>query len=383
MTDTAYGWLPERHLGVAATLAHADELIGQVSDLLFVYQTQCGDVVQLSEVRAGSVSKTTVVGVTPIPRKVALLTADALVALRAALEHTLFAEVEYLDGSPLEERAARLVEMPAAHTLENFQKWTAKSPAHRPPSLRAGSELVRRIDGLQPYHRRRDPQDHPLALLASHTNHAKHRTPAVTAVRIAAMYHDDQVPQGLSDLAPRPEGPLRVGDVLAETPIGTQSGVTLFPMIGVNRPGTAEWPVLMNELGHIADWVRTQAVPRLVTGAEPSQPPLPARYDISVGHPDERHALVGGLMLPAAERHRQRLSAAADRANLSDLIGDMPGAPDRQHVTAWLDHLTDEQVLERGFTPNPTNDPHINRSNLDLLQRLIDEASRFRPDEQQ
>jgi hypothetical protein len=28
-------WLPERHLGVAATLSHADELIGQVADLLF------------------------------------------------------------------------------------------------------------------------------------------------------------------------------------------------------------------------------------------------------------------------------------------------------------------------------------------------------------
>jgi hypothetical protein len=40
MIDQTYPWLPERHLGVAATPSHADELIGQVADLLFDYQTQ-------------------------------------------------------------------------------------------------------------------------------------------------------------------------------------------------------------------------------------------------------------------------------------------------------------------------------------------------------
>ena len=64
-----------------------------------------------------------------------------------------------------------------------------------PSSLRAGSELVRRISGLQPLHRQSDPQEHPLARLVKRTNHAKHRTPAITAVRLAAMYADDRMPR--------------------------------------------------------------------------------------------------------------------------------------------------------------------------------------------
>lgn len=40
MTHSQLTWLLNRHLGVAATLSHADELIGQVGDLLFDYQTK-------------------------------------------------------------------------------------------------------------------------------------------------------------------------------------------------------------------------------------------------------------------------------------------------------------------------------------------------------
>lgn len=45
----AYAWLPDHQLGVAATLSHADELVGQVSDLLFAYQTRPGGVFELEE----------------------------------------------------------------------------------------------------------------------------------------------------------------------------------------------------------------------------------------------------------------------------------------------------------------------------------------------
>ncbi len=245
MTDHTYAWLPVRHLGVAATLSHADELIGQVADLLFDYQTQPNGVFQLTEVPADRISQTIVERVAPIPRKVPLLVADALVALRAALEHTLFAEVEFLDGAPLDEKAARLVEMPASDSYEKFEEWKKKQLRNRPPSLCAGSELVRRIDALQPFHRRNEPRAHPLARLVLHTNHAKHRTPAITAVRLAAMYEDDQMPRSVRDLAPRPEEPLHVGDVIAEPPLGARVPVTLFPTVGINRPGTDRWPVLM------------------------------------------------------------------------------------------------------------------------------------------
>lgn len=46
-------WLPDRHLGVTATLAHVDELVRRVGELLFDYQTQCSDVVRLREVSDG------------------------------------------------------------------------------------------------------------------------------------------------------------------------------------------------------------------------------------------------------------------------------------------------------------------------------------------
>ncbi|ALL79633.1 hypothetical protein AD006_31085 (plasmid) [Pseudonocardia sp. EC080610-09] len=89
MSDDTLDWLPERHLGVAAPLSHTDELISQIFDLLFVSQTQVDDVIGLVEVPVGRISRTVVSRVAPIPRKVPLLVADALVALRAVLEHVL------------------------------------------------------------------------------------------------------------------------------------------------------------------------------------------------------------------------------------------------------------------------------------------------------
>ncbi|MFC0100991.1 hypothetical protein ACFFKH_26180 [Micromonospora marina] len=379
MTDSTPHWLPERHLGVAATLSHADELIGQVGDLLFAYQTQADGVVGLREVPTRSLSRTVVDSVAPIPRKVPLLVADALVALRAALEHALFAEVEFLEGAPLDEKAARLVEMPASDTYEKFEAWTRKQLRDRPPSLRAGSELVRRIDRLQPFHRQRDPQMHPLARLVLHTNHAKHRTPAITAVRLAAMYREDHMPRSVRDLPSRPEEPLRVGSVIAETPIGTIIPVTLFPTVGINRPGTDRWPVLMHELDEISSWVRTQAVPRLITGTEPPEPALPARYEIAVGHQDERQAISVGSSVSAADRQKQRLTAAAARTDLVDLVSRVDDSPSDQQIAAWLANLADGEVLDRmsRLKATHTHDPGVILQNVEVLEGLRDEALGF------
>src|SRR5690606_23354978 len=104
----------------------------------------------------------------------------------------------------------------------------------------------------------------------------------------------------MADIERRPEVPLQVGEVIAENPRGQHIPVALFPTIGINRPGTERWPVLMKELGELATWVRTQAVPRLITGIEPPSPVLPARYEISVGHEDERGALSRGSSTSAA-----------------------------------------------------------------------------------
>lgn len=219
MKDSDLHWLPDHQLGAAATLAHADELVGQVSDLLFAYQTRPDGIFELGEQRDFPNTRTVVKHVVPIPRKIPLLVADVLVALRGALEHALFAEVEFRDG-PLEETAARLVDIPASLTIKDFESWAKKRVKNGPASLQPGSELVIRIKNLQPFNRQ-DAENHRLARLVLHTNHAKHRTPAVTAVRIAAMYNENQMPHSIAALPPRPEAPLGVGDILAETPIGT------------------------------------------------------------------------------------------------------------------------------------------------------------------
>ncbi|MHC6220497.1 hypothetical protein [Arthrobacter sp. MMS24-S77] len=379
MTDHMYAWLPERHLGVAATLSHADELIGQVADLLFDYQTQPNGVFQLAEVPVDRVSQTIVERVAPIPRKVPLIVADALVALRAALEHTLFAEAEFLDGAPLDEKAAKLVEMPASDTYEKFSEWTKKRVRNGPPSLRAGGELARRIEALQPFHRQVQADHHPLARLVLHTNHAKHRTPAITAVRLAAVLRDDQKPRSLRDYSPLPEEPMRVGDVIAETPLGTRVPVTLFPTVGINRPGTDRWPVLIKELAEISSWVRTQAVPRLITGAEPPEPALPTRYEIAVGHEDERSAISVGSATSAVDRYQLRLGAASAREELADMISTMAGAPNKQEIAGWLGHLTDIEVMERmrRLEATFTYEPEIILRNALVLNGLRDEALAF------
>ena len=374
MTGVSFAWLPDRHVSVAATLSHSDELVGQISDLLFPYQTQEEGIVRLREVRDRLVSRTVVHEVMPISRKVPLLVADALVALRAAIEHTIFAEVEFQDGS-LDDKAARSVEMPAAMSWEAFEQWKKKRRRNGPPSLQGGTELVRRISALQPFHRNQNPHLHPLARLVAHTNHAKHRTPAVVAVGLAGMYEDANVPKSIEEFSRGPLKPLRVGEVLAETPVGKQIPVTMWPYVGINRPGTADWEVLLKELDEIGTWVREQAVPRLVTGAEPEKPTLPARYDISVANADERAAIASGTWTTASTRHGLRLAAAHGRIELVELIGSTEGAPRHTALRSWANRLSDDDVnakMERFATPGLSDSDRIA-----VLFGLRDEALAF------
>lgn len=376
--DERYAWLPDHQLPVAATLAHADEIIGQLADILFDYQSRPEGIFQLREVPMVTHSQTVVIVVSPIPRKVPLLVADALVALRNAIEHTLFAEIEFRDGA-LGEKAAKTVEMPAARTYEDFDSWIKGRQKNGPPSLQRGSELLRRIDGLQPFHRTVHPYEHPLALLALHTNHSKHRAPAVTTVRLAAIHREGRTPPSLADVERRPEVPLQVGDVIAETPRGQQSPVALFPTIGINRPGTERWPVLMKELDELATWVRTQAVPRLITGTDPPSPALPPRYEIAIGHDEDRSALGVGFTLSAAQLHSDRLSAAMVRRDMTETLGQMDDAPDEKQLAAWLASLSDKEILARMrmLKPTATYAPEIVLANVAVLESMRDDARRF------
>lgn len=383
MKTQTYTWLPDRHLGVAATLAHADELIAQVAEILYGYQTQPDGILQLEEQVGATHSRSVVTGIEPIPRKVPLLVADALVALRNAIEHTLFTEIEFRDGE-LDEKAAKVVEMPASRTYDDFQNWVKSRAKNGSPSLQRGSEVLRRIEGLQPFHRLRDPENHPLALLALHTNHSKHRAPAITAVRLAAIHREDRTPPSLADVERRPEVPLEVGEVIAETPLGMRVPVALFPTIGINRPRTQQWPVLMRELDELATWVRTQAIPRLITGAEPPSPALPCRYEITVGHDDERGALTSGVTTSAAQLHNDRLGAEIVRRDMVETLAQMEDAPSAEQIAAWLDSLSDQEVLARmrELKMTQTYEPEIVLSNYAKLEAMRDDARRFAEESQ-
>lgn len=373
-----YDWLPDHHFGVAATLAHADQIVEEVAGIIHEYQSQAEGVFQLEEVPMITYSETVVTRIAPMPRKVPLLVADALVSLRNAVEHTIFAEVEYRDGE-LGSRAARLVEMPGAMTYDDFQGWIGRRQKNGPPSLRVGSDLVSRIEGLQPYQRVRDPENHPMALLALHTNYSKHRAPAITAVRLGAIHREDQSPPSMNDVQRLPEVPLRLGDVIARTPRGTRVPVAMFPTVGINRPGTERWPVLLQELEDLSYWVRTQAVPRLITGTEPPTPGLPARYDIAVGHDDERRALSDGSTVSAAERHRERIMAAFARLDMVETLAETDNAPSREQLVAWLDSLGDRELVERIGQLKMTTDYELSivRSNLAVLEGMVADARRL------
>ena len=377
MTSSSHAWLPNHHLSVAATLAHADEVIAQAAGILFEYQTQPEGIIRLREVPMVTHSQTVVTGMAPIPRKVPLLVADALVTLRNAIEHTLYAEVEYRDGA-LGEKAAKLVDMPARQTYDEFRKWLKGRAKNGPPSLHQGSDLLRRIDGLQPFRRTKDPQNHPLALLALYTNHSKHRAPAITAVGLAGIHREDRTPPSMADFERRPETPVQVGDVLADAPRGVQVPVALFPTIGINRPGTERWPVLMKELDELSTWVRTQAIPRLITGIDPPSPVLPPRYEITAGHDDERRALAEGATLSAAQVHNDRLGAATVRRDMTETLSQMGEAPGAEQISAWLESLSDREVLSRiREIRMPQATLEIVLSNYAALEAMRDDARRF------
>ncbi|MGM0697654.1 MAG: hypothetical protein ACQEVD_02315 [Actinomycetota bacterium] len=376
MADSSFSWLPERHLSVAATISHADEIIGEIGDLLFKYQTQPGGIVHFKEVTVGNISQTVVESIAPIPRKIPLLVADALNTLRAAIEHTLYTEVEFRDGPNLDSSAARLVEMPACRTFDSFGEWQRKKLRDRPPSLTPGTELVRRIEGLQPLNLRINMDEHPLLRLTRFTNHAKHRNPAITAVGLPAMYTDAELPNIIGkNLENRSEKPLEAGDVIAETPIGTRSAATLFPNVAIKRPDTPRWPVLIRELDEIANWVRTQAIPRLISGSSTDRN-LPTRYSITVGQTDDRAAMSLGTSKSGAMRLLEKLRAASARSELAEIISAVGDRSSLGHIEAWLGQLSDEEVLKRmsSIEMVATNGIGAAYRNLDILRNLYQEA---------
>lgn len=336
-------WLPDRQIPVASTLAHADDLIGRVGELVIAHSRD-GGAIEIQDVREAGVVHARVAAVRPLARAIALYTADALTTLRAAVEHALFAEVETATKRPLTEAEQRAVEMPACETAQGFEQWVQNRKKNAPPALHVGGMLLDRMRTLQPY-RRRDPAEHPLRVLVAHSNLAKHRMPAVTATRVSRVHSWEPVP-GLVISPPTAE-PVQVGQTLASLPVGRVVPLDIWPSIAIRRPHTGEWKLLVDELEYIADWVRRVAIPVLVTGGHDGVDPLPATFVTDVGHLDERVAIAAGTSASARERGKRDLAVEMGRKSLPEILAVHPTKPDLPMLEAWVRGLDPDEVLER------------------------------------
>lgn len=373
MPKTHLAWLPDHHLPVAATLAHAEELIDHLSALVLRYGETRGDggPLDLIEVPVDGRSETRIAAIRPVPRAIALYAADALTTLRAAIEHVIYAEVEHQLGREMEGKEPGLIAMPASDTPEAFAQWQSKIK-NAPAPILPGSVLHRRIESLQPYHRYATPEAHPMHRLAAHTNLSKHRTPAVAAARVALVRPDS--PSDAITLAPPSEEPAQVGDVLAWMLLGHQVPASIFATLAIQHPTTDAWPVLIHEVGDLATWVRTVAIPTLITGTMQPEP-LPSIFDTSIGHDDEREALRGGGYATARERANLRVETYMARGSLVGMLSDHEDSPPLPVLIAWAMSLTDQEALSRARAiQNFANEHGYHPGILDLVEDCITEA---------
>jgi hypothetical protein len=226
------------------------------------------------------------------------------------VEHTLFAEVEHALGRHLDEHESRRIEMPASTSVDDFDDWLRSRRRRDLAPLQDGSVLVGRIRDLQPY-QRRDVDNHPLRVLAEHTNLAKHRTPGVAATLLAAVIPD--VPGGDLRIANvEADHPIRAGHVLVSGPVDVRIPLAIWPKVSIKRPHTDTWHVLVKELSELEQWVRTVAVPYLITGTYELRP-LPPHLDTSRGYIDIQSALSSAGETAAADRALKRIEVAVLR----------------------------------------------------------------------
>lgn len=350
-SDADCSWLPDHQLHAVATLAHVDHTIDRLLQLTHDYSAQ--GPVSFAERINGDRAEAVVKAVAPLPYAIPRLVADALTQLRAAVEHTLYAEVEATLGRPLTDDEGQGVEMPATTDAKALGKWFRDGRRRRLPPLQTGTPLAQRIERLQPY-QRRDPDEHPLRLLAAYTNLAKHRAPAVLEPRLGAVYPDDP----RSDLTvalplkPRPQPgdglPLKEGDVLASAPRGARISFSVVATVSLQRPHTKVWAIAARELQSLEEWVRTIAIPVLITGGHDVSP-LPPQLDIAIGHQDLRGGLATAGLAPAAVRARDRITAVVARVGLGEVLAAASEGPEAETVRRWLDSLDDQAVLERAL----------------------------------
>jgi len=336
-------WLPNHQTHVLESLGYIDELMNDVATVL-QDESRIG-VFTFAERRRKDVEELVVASVRPLPALVPRRAADILTQLRAVLEHVIFAEVSATVGRRLSVSEERSLEMPASSTPVAFDKWVADKRRRAIPVLQAGAPLLEAIRRLQPF-AWVGSDDSPLRILADHTNVIKHRAPAIAASHIGKVVPDFEV-QGLA--VPIPSGrPAVVGDVIVSSPAGTKVGLDVWPVYAMQRPGSGNWKVIMSELAYVEQWVRETALPALLRlGADQKLPPA---LNVRQGHEDVRAAAALVVGEPgAAARNLDRLQAeGVVRPGLKELLSPFcRNEPERRAVDAWIDSLTDREVITR------------------------------------
>ncbi|MEW2259707.1 hypothetical protein [Streptomyces sp. NPDC047869] len=375
---TDYAWLPDHQLHVAATLAHVDQTVDRVIRMIHDYTAQ--GPLSLKTVVEGDQAQVVVTAIAPLPEAIPRLVADALTQLRAALEHTVYAEVEHLLARPLTAEEARSIEMPASTSPADFAFWLNHRRRRGLSPLQQSAPLAQRIRDLQPF-QRRTPDEHPLKLLVEYTNLAKHRRPAVAAARLGAVHpdapHADLAVSQPLERRPQPGSgqPLHVDDVIATAPRRAYIPLSIWTTVSLQRPHTEVWNIAVKELEYLEDWVRTTAIPILVTGNR-NVVSLPPQLDISTGHDNLRGELLRSGAMSAAKRGSQRIQASAARTGLVELLVPLAGRDMSETITAWAAALTDDGVRER--VDRLVRARSSSRDALRVTEELVAEARAYK-----
>lgn len=332
-------WLPAHQDHAFFTTAHIDGIINNLSAVLERYQL--GEPVQLARRFTKTEEQLVLEGIRVLPQAAARLFADALNQARNSIEHALFAEVSHRLNRALTSDESKALEIPAYDKPEKFEQWAKQKHRVSTGLFGRGDDLFERILRLQPF-QRQEPDLHPLRLLTEHTNFAKHREPTIALTRVAHFGFDSELTVTSAD----EREAVAIGDVLAAVPIGSRELLSVWPQVAVQRPHTGEWQTLMREAGEIADWVRRQALPILITG-ETQLPPIPPALDITVSYDSIESAWLTAGQEPAAERMQNRIGAEQLRETVLVMMVGLFGAESRRPFGTWLDGLDDQAVMDK------------------------------------
>jgi hypothetical protein len=282
-------WLPKPLEPVVARLARVDDCICEMGDLSGQWSLNALELKQLR--RSDGRIRLVVSSVRPIPPVVSLLFSEAINHLRAVLDNTVWHLVTEAVGV-VDDRAARDVAMPICAEAPAFDAWAKKVRARVPELGEETRATHQRVRSLQPFASEariasispmlvalmgaQAEKVHPLLLLQAYSNLDKHRSIALMVGR--TMSTEGRSPFFVQDRSFRQLG---VGSVLAEGVWGTPVPVESQAAVMVERP--APWAAAVSpakETELLRDWVRREALPRLVTGSSEVTTSLPVTVEL-------------------------------------------------------------------------------------------------------